>query len=79
MRFITTLLLAIAAAMFASACSRTRYRMAADRDSYGIIQEKANCIEKPIDPTFTYVPIHDLVFMIRPIPIARRFPFHAQN
>lgn len=48
------LLLAIVAAF--NGCTRTRYRVAADRDSYGIVQEKSCYITEPANTTFSVRP-----------------------
>ncbi len=48
------LLLAILAAF--SGCTRTRYRVAADRDSYAIVQEKSCFITEPASTTFSVRP-----------------------
>lgn len=37
-------------------CSRTRYRTAADRDSYAIIREKANCIQQTVPSNYSVTP-----------------------
>ncbi len=42
--------------VFAAGCSRTRYRQAADRDSYRIIQEKAACSNASVPPSYSVTP-----------------------
>ncbi len=42
--------------LLANGCTRTRYRMAADRDSYRVLQEKAACANKALPPGYSVQP-----------------------
>jgi hypothetical protein len=56
MRLASVLLLSLTFPAFMLGCSRTRYRTAADRDSYRIIQEKSRCLEDKVDANYTIRP-----------------------
>ncbi|MFO0922598.1 MAG: TolC family protein [Pirellulales bacterium] len=44
--------LVVVAIVSSCGCTRTRYRTAADRDSYSILQEKASCLNAPMPAQF---------------------------
>ncbi len=56
MRKVQLLLLAISSVLFASACTRTRYRTAADRDSYQILREKSPMVSTPLPDGYVVRP-----------------------
>jgi hypothetical protein len=56
MRFVLPLLVSLALAVIAVGCSRTRYRTAADRDSYRIVQEKSACLSELVPADYSIKP-----------------------
>jgi hypothetical protein len=56
MRKVQLLLLAIFSVLFASACTRTKYRTAADRDSYQILREKSPMVSTPLPAGYAVRP-----------------------
>lgn len=55
-RTIGLVLLALLVQVAATGCSRTRYRQAADRDAYCIVQEKSNYLSEDVPDNFTVRP-----------------------
>ncbi|MEQ1825586.1 MAG: TolC family protein [Pirellula sp.] len=56
MRLVSFVLLALAIATHGLGCSRTRYRQAADRDSYHIVREKDSCLTNQVPSNYTIQP-----------------------
>jgi len=56
MRLASVLLLSFIIPATLLGCSRTRYRTAADRDTYRIIQEKSLCLQDKVDANYTIRP-----------------------
>jgi hypothetical protein len=56
MRSVKLILLVITVGMLANGCSRSRYRLAADRDTYRVINEKVACANQSLPPTYSVMP-----------------------
>ena len=56
MHSIVIFILALSVACLPAGCSRTRYRTAADRDAYRIVQEKSACLTERLQENYTVRP-----------------------
>jgi hypothetical protein len=56
MRSVGLLLLLFTIGMLANGCTRSRYRMAADRDTYRVLNEKAACSNQVFPPCYSVSP-----------------------